>query len=136
MKIDGQCHCGAIAYEAELDPAKMGICHCSDCQLLSGSAFRTVAVVSAETFRLIRGTPKEYIKTAESGNARVQAFCGECGSALYACDTGGAPAAFNLRAGTIRQRAEIAPRFECWRRSALPWVEEVDGTVKFEKAPG
>ena len=54
MKIDGACHCGAIAYEAELDPEKVAICHCDDCQALSGSAFRTVAPVRAEAFRAIR----------------------------------------------------------------------------------
>jgi hypothetical protein len=37
MKIDGGCHCGYIAYEAETDPAEARICHCTDCQTLSGS---------------------------------------------------------------------------------------------------
>jgi len=41
MKIDGACHCGYITYVAEVDPDKAGICHCTDCQTLSGSAFRT-----------------------------------------------------------------------------------------------
>lgn len=40
MKITGGCHCGAIRYEAEVDPATAGICHCTDCQVLSGTAFR------------------------------------------------------------------------------------------------
>jgi hypothetical protein len=39
MKIDGRCHCGYITYEAEIDPEKVMICHCADCQTLSGSAF-------------------------------------------------------------------------------------------------
>jgi hypothetical protein len=39
MKIDGGCHCGYITYEAEADPEKTTICHCTDCQRLSGSAF-------------------------------------------------------------------------------------------------
>ena len=44
MKIDGSCHCGAIRYEAEVDPGGVSICHCTDCQKLTGSAFRvTVA---------------------------------------------------------------------------------------------
>jgi hypothetical protein len=42
MKIDGRCHCGNVSYEAEIDPEKVMICHCTDCQMLSGSAFRTV----------------------------------------------------------------------------------------------
>jgi hypothetical protein len=37
MKIDGRCHGGYITYEAEIDPEKVMICHCADCQDLSGS---------------------------------------------------------------------------------------------------
>jgi len=40
MKIDGACHCGEVKYEAEVDPEKVAICDCTDCQSLSGSAFR------------------------------------------------------------------------------------------------
>ena len=40
MKIDGECLCGDVAYEAEIDPENVGLCHCTDCQTLSGSAFR------------------------------------------------------------------------------------------------
>jgi len=36
MKIDGRCHCGYISYEAQIDPEKVMICHCT----LFGSAFR------------------------------------------------------------------------------------------------
>ena len=32
------------------------------------------------TFKLLKGEPKIYIKTAESGNKRAQAFCPECGT--------------------------------------------------------
>jgi len=35
MRIDGQCHCGLISYEAEIDPEKVMICHCTDCQTLT-----------------------------------------------------------------------------------------------------
>lgn len=44
MKIDGRCHCGYISYEAEINPETVVICHCTDCQTLSDSAFRTVAL--------------------------------------------------------------------------------------------
>ncbi len=135
MKIDGACHCGEIAYEAELDLEKVGICHCTDCQALSASAFRTVAIVSADTFKLLKGTPKQYVKVGDSGNPRVQAFCPNCGSALYACDVGDNPAAYNLRAGTVRQRNELVPKFEVFRQSAVPWLPEIGQTKKFERGP-
>ncbi|MGB0630429.1 MAG: GFA family protein, partial [Alphaproteobacteria bacterium] len=40
MKINGSCVCGSITYEAEVDPDKVGLCNCTDCQKFSGSAFR------------------------------------------------------------------------------------------------
>lgn len=123
MKIDGGCHCGAITYEAELDPERVGICNCTDCQQLSGTAFRTIAVV--DDFRLLSGEPKVYVKVGESGNAREQAFCGTCGSGLYSTAVGPDPKPYNIRVGTCRQRAQLVPRFQLWGRSALPWLERV-----------
>lgn len=86
MKIDGSCHCGAIRYEAEIDPANVTICHCTDCQMLTGTAFRITVQAAAEDFRLTAGRPKTYRKlTADSGIPRIHAFCAECGSPVYAC---------------------------------------------------
>ncbi len=33
MRIDGQCHCGHVSYEAEIDPDRVSICHCTNCQV-------------------------------------------------------------------------------------------------------
>ena len=88
MKVDGHCHCGEITFEAEVDPDAVNICHCTDCQTLSGTAFRINIPAPAEHFVLLSGTPKRYIKTAESGNKRLHAFCGNCGTPIYACAVG------------------------------------------------
>ena len=127
MKVTGSCHCGFITIEGEADPEKVGICHCTDCQTLSGSAFVVYAQVPKAALRL-RGDPKVYVKIAEGGSRRAQAFCPECGSRLYACAEVD-PQVFNLRVGTIRQRAALAPKVQLWCRSAMPWVMDL-GTVK------
>ena len=130
MKIDGSCHCGAIAFEAEIDPEMVGICHCADCQTLSGTAFRVSVFAPEDKFRLTRGTPKIYEKTAESGNKRAQAFCADCGSPLYATSVGDdGPKSYGIRVGTARQRNELIPGRESWRLSALPWIPEMDELV-------
>ena len=82
MKIDGGCHCGNITYTAEVDPDKVGICHCTDCQTLTGTAFRVSVAATKEAFH-ITGQAKIYVKTAESGAKRAQAFCPECGTPIY-----------------------------------------------------
>ena len=133
MKIDGGCHCGFIAYEAEVDPDRVEICHCTDCQMLSGSAFRTVVPAMAGSFRLLAGQPKTYVKTAESGNRRVQAFCPECGTPVYSAPAGDSSGFFGLRVGTIRQRNSLVPKAQYWWRSAQPWVTDLGSLPRVEK---
>ncbi len=126
MKVHGGCHCGAIRFEAHADPQKAGVCHCTDCQTLTGSAFSLFLQVPRENFHLTDGEPKIYVKTAESGNRRAQAFCANCGTRLWASAEKD-PAVFNLRIGTLRERANLPPRTQIWCRSALPWVNDLGG---------
>ena len=132
MKINGSCHCGAIQYDATVDPEHAGICHCTDCQTLSGAPFRVSVPAKAGDFHLRRGTPQIYVKTADSGAKRAQAFCGTCGSAIYASAAAN-PTVLNLRVGAIEQRREIAPRRQIWCRSAMPWTQSRDGLSALAK---
>ena len=124
MHVDGQCHCGAIAWEAEVDPRRSAICNCTDCQAFSGSPWRASVPARAEDFRMLRGTPATYVKTADNGNRRLQAFCGACGSAIYAT-TPENQTIFNLRLGALKQRADLPPRRQIWLDSALPWAHDI-----------
>ena len=131
MKIDGRCHCGAITFEAEVDPDAVTICHCTDCQMLTGSAYRANIAAPAETF-VIRGTPVSYIKTAESGNKRRHAFCGNCGTPIFATAIEN-PTSYSLRVGTITQRAALKPKKQIWRKSALTWIDSLPSVPASEK---
>ncbi len=132
MKIDGGCHCGYITYEAEVDPDEVFICHCTDCQTLSGSAYRTVAFAAEASFELLGAEPKTYIKIADSGNERAQTFCPECGSPIYATSVGDGPKVLGIRVGTARQRAELRPSKQYWCRSARDWVADLGAVRKIE----
>lgn len=135
MKIEGSCHCGGITYEAEIDPAMVAICHCTDCQTLSGSAFRTVARTREDTFRVLTGIPKIYVKTGESGTKRTQSFCPDCGTPIYSSTVGDGPKVHSLRVGTIRQRSQLVPVVQYWGRSALPWLDELGSVRRLETQP-
>ncbi len=135
MHINGSCHCGELTYQADLDPQRVGICHCTDCQTLSGSAYRTIAVVPAAAFEITKGTVQTYVKRAESGNKRILASCPTCGANIYASEFSDTPAVYNLRVGTIAQRNDLPPRFECWTASALPWIAPTEGATQFKGNP-
>lgn len=134
MRVEGGCHCGYLSYEADVDPDKVGVCHCTDCQTLAGTAFSSFVLVPRANFRLLGGQPKIYVKTAESGAKRAQAFCPECGVRIYASAVG-EPQMFNIRVGTVRQRAQLPPKVQLWCRSAMPWVMELGSVPKIETQP-
>jgi hypothetical protein len=133
MRIEGGCHCGNITFEATVDPGTIGICHCTDCQTLTGSAFRANIPAPADSFVLKGGAPKVYIKTADSGAKRAHAFCPECGTPIYSAAPSNPPS-YSLRIGTIKQRKELGrPRRQLWCRSALPWSMDLDGIEKLDR---
>lgn len=134
MRIGGGCHCGFITIEGEADPETVQICHCTDCQTGTGSAFRISIPVPGATFKMT-GQPTSYVKTtADSGRPRVQAFCPKCGSPIYSTTPGdGVQPSYTVRVGILRQRDQLAPRRQQWFRSARPWVTELASVPKSEK---
>jgi hypothetical protein len=132
MKVHGSCHCKRVSYEADVDPERVTICHCTDCQALTGSAYRVTVAARMEDFSLVSGTPKVYIKLGDNGARRAQAFCADCGSPLYtyAADD---PKTVGLRVGGIAERRQLAPKKQIWCRSALDWTMDIGGIPKVER---
>lgn len=56
MQVDGKCFCGAVTYQAEINPDRVLICHCTDCQNHSGSAYRVVAGIQGDARTVGAGT--------------------------------------------------------------------------------
>ncbi|MBL8382853.1 MAG: GFA family protein [Burkholderiales bacterium] len=130
MRIDGACLCGHVRYEALIDPARVGICHCRDCQISSATAFRVGAPVPVDDFKLLSGSLRVYVKTAESGSRRALSFCPECGTSIHGSAVENATT-LSLRIGTARQFAQLVPQQQIWCRSALPWLGDLIDTPRY-----
>jgi hypothetical protein len=107
-------------------------CHCTDCQKFSGAPFRAVAVIAADDVK-ISGSVTEFLKIAESGNERVQGFCGKCGSHLYATDP--AKTLFMIRTGCLDQHHELIPAKHIFGKSAVEWVGEIANSPWVAEGP-
>jgi hypothetical protein len=123
MQIDGACHCGQVHFTAQIDPSRVMVCHCADCQVLSGAPFRAVVVAPYDSF-VLNGPTKSYVKVADSGNRRAQVFCPECGTPLFATAPEN-PTSVVIRLGCVEQRAQLMPAAQIWQRSALPWLDRL-----------
>ena len=122
IHVNGYCHCGRIEIEAVVRKSEVRACHCTDCQKMSGAPLRAIAVAPANRTK-IKGQPKEYIKIGDSGNKRIQAFCPNCGTQLFASDL--EKTLYNLRTGFLQQKNTLRPKTHVFTHSSMPWVNEI-----------
>ena len=132
MKITGKCHCKEISVEAEIDLSTIYACHCTDCQIFAGGPFRVIVNVDKDNI-LTTGKPKEYIKTGDSGNKRIQAFCGTCSTSLYS--TSPKRDNYSLRTGFLDQRENLIPKKHIYGRSSAKWLKNIYKNNWFKTMP-
>ncbi|MBK6980715.1 MAG: GFA family protein [Betaproteobacteria bacterium] len=75
----GECNCGAVAFETGEELSGIYVCHCSICRRATGSNGIAVVVIDNRAFRWIRG--EEHITSwTKPGTEWRTWFCGVCGS--------------------------------------------------------
>ena len=80
----GSCLCGDIRFNVPATPVLQVLCHCTDCQTISGSASYCAYIVPLDSVVLQQGEPEHYDVIADSGRRNSRRFCGNCGSRLWA----------------------------------------------------
>jgi hypothetical protein len=133
-QIAGGCLCGKVRYSASGDPVFVGVCHCTDCQKFTGSAFAIVVAVP-KTALTVEGTLTAFRKTGDTGKGTERSFCPACGSSVT--DSAEVmPDIVMLEAGTLDDPSWVTPAMQIFCDSAQPWVQ-LGGEMKtFPKMPG
>ncbi len=129
----GGCQCGAVRYELTGEPLPAIVCHCTECQKQTSSAFGMTLPVAKRDFRLMSGTLKEWRRMADSGRELACYFCPECGSRVYHSSSLG-PDYWHLKPGTLDDTSWLAPVAQVWTNSAQPWLELAD-LASFPRQP-
>jgi hypothetical protein len=133
-QIAGGCLCGKVRYSATGEPAFVGVCHCTDCQKFTGSAFATVVAVPKPALKL-EGRLTRYSKTGDTGKSIHRSFCPECGSSI-ADEADVMPDIVMLGSGTLDDASWLKPAMEIFCDSAQPWVQLQSDMKRFPKMPG
>ena len=122
IEVNGNCHCGKIKISGKCEQDMVIVCHCTDCQQFSGAPFRPVVIIKNDDI-VIECNVTEYYKIDDSGNERIQGFCGTCGCQLYAR----APdkSVFNVRIGFLKQHRTLTPAKHIFGRSKVAWIEKI-----------
>lgn len=131
---DGGCQCGGVRYRVEGEPVSVGICHCTQCQKQSGSAFGMSFIVPKEAFQLLRGRLKTFTRMSDSGRPVVCAFCPECGTRIYH-ETRWLEGVLNIKPGTFDDTSFLRPLAQVWTATKQRWLEFSSPIRSFEGQP-
>lgn len=130
----GRCVCGAVAYRLTDEPLTVYVCHCTDCQKRSGSAFSMSMWVHRSALALTAGEPVSLTLTTPSGRVAEHRLCAKCGCRLWS-EPRQRPEIAIVRPGTLEDTSWIRPVAHLWTRSAQPWVGIPEGVPRYETQP-
>jgi hypothetical protein len=122
--IGGSCLCGAIRFETSAEPAFQLLCHCLDCQTVSGAAAYAAYVVPLDSLNVIQGEPASYDVTADSGRINSRHFCPTCGTRVWAVLAEMGMASVNGLA--LDDRSHFQPAANYMPNSAPDWCQQSD----------
>lgn len=128
----GSCLCGGIGYAIDGELGDFGYCHCRSCRKASGSAFGANASADRASFRLLHGG--ELLREFQSSPGKVRAFCGNCGSPLYAyLET--KRDILRIRLGTLDTPFTKQPTAHAFVSDKAPWEPISDALPQFAEWP-
>lgn len=133
LPLTGGCQCGAIRYTLRGAPVVFYICHCTECQKQSASAF-------GESFRVrqddleVDGAVATFTRIGTSGNELACDFCPDCGTRLFHRRAKYSET-MNIKAGTLDDTSWLRPAGHIWVRSKQPWVKIGANELTYERQP-
>jgi hypothetical protein len=134
VKRMGGCACGEVRYGFYEPLLVEAACHCRACQYSTGGGPAYVVSVSRDVFKITRGQPREFTTLSEAGNHVTRAFCGTCGSPLFAFNDA-QPEAVVVKVGSLDEPQAFKPRLHVWTSEAQPWHRMARFTRRFRRNP-
>ena len=117
--MEGGCHCGKVRYRIDGEPLNLAVCHCTECQRQSGSAFGMSLAVKSEDFRLLSGDLQRFTTLCDSGRTKDCTFCPACGTRIHHQVVNGV---LSVKAGTLDDTSWLSPSAHYWTKRKQPWV--------------
>ncbi|MCP4472946.1 MAG: GFA family protein [Gammaproteobacteria bacterium] len=120
---DGGCQCGKIRYRLTAEPGILYVCHCSDCQKQSASAFGMSLRMRPRDIEFVEGLEamQSWDTHGEDGRIKRCHFCPNCGTrVMHGSDD--PDETVSIKAGSLDDTSGLRPRAHIWLKSAQPWV--------------
>lgn len=120
----GGCQCGSIRYKLVGTPQMLYVCHCTDCQRQSSSAFGMSLRMNPHDIDFSQSHKQLQTWDTRGGDGTVKrcAFCADCGTRImHGSDD--PDEVVSIKAGSLDDTSRLRPVAHIWLRSAQPWVQ-------------
>tara|TARA_R110001583_G_scaffold10601_2_gene48640 strand:- start:2942 stop:3346 length:405 start_codon:yes stop_codon:yes gene_type:complete len=130
--ISGSCLCGEVSFESENNFTHFHLCHCIQCQKVTGSAHASNLFSVPNNIKWLSGF--DSIKRFDvPGRAISSAFCSKCGSGVpYISGTG---KTLVIPAGSLNGAPNIEPQDNIFCSEKADWYEKAINAKSFDKFP-
>ena len=132
MSLTGGCHCGAIRYSVQGDPAHVALCHCTDCRRSSGAPMVCWAAFTESDFAVTQGKPTVF----NSSGKAMRHFCPQCGTGVYYTNAEFLPGIVDVQSATLDDPNALPPGIHIQTAERLHWMEQAHTLPSFERFPG
>ncbi len=126
--LGGRCNCGAVHYRVADAFEYSAMCHCTDCQRRTGSAFKPFAGIPVRQLEIISGEDQA-VRRGNSVDFDVQ--CSVCGSLLYSVVRDGAYV--HVAMGTLVDAPGIRPSEHIFVGSKADWETITDDLPQYAR---
>jgi len=115
-----RCCCGSLRANTTGTPWIVAICHCTECQRRTGSAFGASAHFARDQVH-IEGASKVYIRRGDSGRSVQFHFCPDCGTTVF-WYAESRPDHVGIALGAFADVSMPSPAASIWEATRHPWV--------------
>lgn len=122
----GSCLCGAVSWEMEGPFGFLGMCQCSLCRSVTGSAFATNLFAPVEQFEWISGEDHRIIYQMPPPKKFGNSVCKTCGSRVPKVSAAGDRVLIPL--GSTSEAPGIAPTLVCLEDHA-EWLPNLEAAL-------
>jgi len=132
--FEGGCQCGQVRYRVTGDAAALFVCHCTECQRQSSSAFGMALWIRNYSRLVLRGVLGSWVRKTSSGRELVCEFCVNCGTRVFHQMAGQAEM-MSIKPGTLDETRELEPLAHIWTSSAQKWLILPEGCLAYPENP-
>lgn len=130
---EGQCQCGKVRYRVCGVAATLFVCHCTECQRQSASAFGMALWISEAKVQLLSGELNQWVRSTPSGQNMLCRFCHNCGTRLFHQIQG--QNQISIKPGTLHESKHLHPVAHIWTDSKQDWVKIPENLLQYPQNP-